>query len=236
MSRILIVVPTYNERENLSTLIELVHEQLSQAEILVVDDNSPDGTGDLADQISQAHSWVHVLHRNEKEGLGRAYLAGFAWALERSYDLICEMDADLSHPAEALPRMISAVTEEGADVALGSRWIEGGQVEGWPIRRKLLSKGGSFYARSVLGVTIKDLTGGFKCFKREVLETVGLDKVVTAGYGFQIELTWRALQAGFIVKEVPITFRDRVAGQSKMSTRIFVEALSLVWKLRFKII
>jgi dolichol-phosphate mannosyltransferase len=230
-SSCLIVIPTYNEKENLPQVLRQIRDHLSEAHCLIVDDGSPDGTGDLADQIAQEDSRVSVLHRSEKAGLGKAYLAGFAWALERNYEYIFEMDADLSHPAEALPRLLNAV-HQGADVALGSRWIEGGGVEGWPLKRKVLSLGGSWYARSVLGISIRDVTGGFKCFKRTVLEQLDLDQVVTAGYGFQIELTWRALKAGFQVTEVPIIFTDRIAGQSKMSTDIFVEALSLVWKLR----
>ena len=231
----LIIIPTYNERENLPIAIERVHEALPYADILVVDDGSPDGTGALADHLSAEDQRVHVLHRTEKAGLGLAYLAGFHWALVRSYELIFEMDADLSHPASALPRFIETI-EAGADVVLGSRWVKGGGVEGWPFKRRLLSKGGSLYARSILGVQVRDLTGGFKCFRRQVLEEMGLDKVVTAGYGFQVELTWRALKAGYNVVEVPIIFTDRVAGVSKMSSAIFLEALTLVWKLRFGLI
>ena len=227
----LIVVPTYNEKENLPHVLEQIHQHLPSCHCLIVDDQSPDGTGVLADEIATEDDRVFVLHRTQKEGLGKAYLAGFAWALQRDYQYIFEMDADLSHPAEALPRLLNAV-EQGADLALGSRWVDGGGVAGWPLKRKIMSIGGSWYARSVLGISIKDVTGGFKCFKREVLEEIDLQKVVTAGYGFQIELTWRALKSGFNVQEVPIIFTDRIAGQSKMSKEIFVEALSLVWKLR----
>lgn len=227
-----ILIPTYNERENLPRAIHCVHEHLPEAHILIIDDQSPDGTGELADQIALKDERVHVLHREVKEGLGRAYLAGFNWALERQYLLIFEMDADLSHPAEALPRMVKAA-HEGADLVLGSRWVRGGGVQGWPLKRQVLSRGGSFYARTILGCHIRDLTGGFKCFKRSTLLALDLEQVKTVGYGFQIELTWRALQRGLKVVEVPIIFTDRVAGYSKMSSAIFREALLLVWRLRF---
>ena len=227
----LIMIPTYNERESLPIALERVAEHAPLAHVLVIDDGSPDGTGALADELAKADERVHVLHRVSKEGLGRAYLAGFAWGLERGYERLLEMDADLSHPASALPRLFEAI-EEGADVALGSRWVKGGGVEGWPLRRQLLSKGGSLYARLVLGVGVRDITGGFKCFTREALEAIELERVVTAGYGFQIELTWRALKAGLVVREVPIIFVDRLYGASKMSLAIFVEALGLVWRLR----
>ncbi len=226
------MIPTYNELENLETAIKAVHEHSPVAHVLVIDDQSPDGTGELADRLAAKDDRIQVLHRAEKEGLGRAYLAGFQWALARDYELIFEMDADLSHPAEAIPRMVQAA-ESGADLVLGSRWVSGGGVIGWPLKRKVLSQGGSLYARLILGATIKDFTGGFKCFKRETLERLPLETIETAGYGFQIELTWRALQLGLHVVEIPITFTDRVAGLSKMSTSIFTEALLLVWKLRW---
>ncbi len=226
----LIVIPTYNERENLTRLLDAVHGSLPTAEVLVVDDNSPDGTGDLADSYASEHPHVHVMHREGKQGLGTAYLAGFRWALARHYTHVFEMDADFSHPPARLQALLDAT--QSADVALGSRWIKGGGTEGWPLKRQLLSRGGSLYARTVLGVGVRDLTGGFKCFRRHVLETIDLDGVQTVGYGFQIELTWRALEAGFAVVEVPITFVDRIAGKSKMSGSIFMEAVGLVWKLR----
>ncbi|MBM4292234.1 MAG: polyprenol monophosphomannose synthase [Deltaproteobacteria bacterium] len=229
----LIILPTYNERENLDSALTAIFEHAPWAHVLVVDDASPDGTGALADAWAARDGRVRALHRAGKEGLGRAYLAGFAWGLARGYELLFEMDADLSHPASALPRLRDAV-RAGADVALGSRWVAGGGVVGWPLRRQLLSRGGSLYARLVLGVGVRDLTGGFKCFRRAALERVGLGEVQTAGYGFQIELTWRALRAGLRVVEVPITFVDRVAGRSKMSAGIFVEALGLVWRLRWR--
>jgi dolichol-phosphate mannosyltransferase len=227
----LIVIPTYNERENLPRLLDAVHAALPTAEVLIVDDNSPDGTGALADAHAAEHPHVHVMHREGKQGLGTAYLAGFRWALAREYSHIFEMDADFSHPPDRLQALLEAT--ETADFALGSRWVRGGGTEGWPLKRRLLSRGGSLYARTVLGVGVRDLTGGFKCFRRKVLETIDLDGVQTVGYGFQIELTWRALEAGFEVVEIPITFVDRVAGKSKMSGSIVMEALGVVWKLRF---
>lgn len=226
----LIVVPTYNERENLPPLLDRVLEVLPQAHVLVVDDNSPDGTGALADERAARDPRIQVLHRAGKEGLGKAYLAGFKWALERDYTHIFEMDADFSHDPQTLPRFLEAA--QGADLVLGSRWVEGGGTVGWPLRRQLLSRGGSLYARTVLGVDIRDLTGGFKCFHRRVLAALDLDSVQTRGYGFQIELTFRALRQGFKVVEIPIRFTDRVAGQSKMNFRIMSEALTMVWKLR----
>ena len=230
MSRPLIVIPTYNELENLRLLVPLIFDALPHTHILVVDDNSPDGTGRLADEIASSDDRVFCLHRTAKEGLGRAYLAGFEWALERSYSHIFEMDADHSHEPSRLPALLKAT--EDADVALGSRWVKGGGTVGWPLKRRLLSRGGSLYARTILGVSVRDLTGGFKCFRREALLALDLGSVQTVGYGFQIELTWRAIQAGLTVVEVPICFKDRELGQSKMTADIFSEALSLVWKLR----
>ncbi|MCB9538819.1 MAG: polyprenol monophosphomannose synthase [Myxococcales bacterium] len=227
-------MPTYNEIENLPRILDAALAALPEAHVLVVDDGSPDGTGDLADRRAEADDRIHVLHRTEKAGLGRAYLAGFGWALSRDYTHVFEMDADFSHPADRLPALLAAT--EDADVALGSRWVKGGGTVGWPLKRQLISRGGSFYARRVLGVDIRDLTGGFKCFRREVLEALDFDAISAVGYGFQIELTWRALQKGFRVVEVPITFTDRVRGQSKMSGAIFAEALKLVWKLRLGLV
>ena len=233
-ARPLVIIPTYNERENLPRILDAVLAQLPHAHVLVVDDGSPDGTGDLADARAADDPRVHVMHRAGKLGLGTAYLAGFAWGLERDYTHLLEMDADFSHPPEALPRLIAAA--DRADFALGSRWVRGGGTEGWPLKRQVLSRGGSFYARSVLGVGVKDLTGGFKCFRRHVLEAMDLQGISAVGYGFQIELTFRALRAGFRVEEVPITFVDRVLGHSKMSGDIFREALVLVWKLRLGLV
>ena len=226
----LVLIPTYNERGNLSSFIAAVRASLPQADILVIDDNSPDGTGILAEEIATQDAHVRVLHREQKEGLGRAYLAGFAWALERQYSHVFEIDADFSHNPKDLPRLLEA-TEE-ADLALGCRWMPGGGVSGWPWSRLALSRFGNLYARLILGVSYRDLTGGFKCFRREALETLGLDKVRSVGYGFQIETTWRALKSGLRVVEVPIHFTDRTVGESKMSGQTFKEALILMWRLR----
>ena len=228
--RFLIVLPTYNELENLPRMIAALDRVRLQTpfsgEVLVVDDSSPDGTGLEADRLATQHDWVHVLHRPAKDGLGRAYLAGFAWALERPYSHILEMDCDLSHPPEAVPRLLAAI--EHADLALGSRYATGGAVAGWPIPRKIISRGGCLYARLVLGVGVRDLTGGFKCFRRWVLEALDLSDVRAGGYAFQIELTYSTLRLGGRVVEVPITFSDRTHGASKMSRAIVLEA---VWKV-----
>ena len=226
----LVLIPTYNERGNLSSFIAAVRASLPQADILVIDDNSPDGTGILAEEIATQDAHVRVLHREQKEGLGRAYLAGFAWALERQYSHVFEIDADFSHNPKDLPQLLEA-TEE-ADLALGCRWMPGGGVSGWPWSRLGLSRFGNLYARLVLGTPYRDLTGGFKCFRREALETLDLDKIQSVGYGFQIEVTWRALRSGLRVVEVPIHFTDRTVGESKMSGQTFKEALVLVWRLR----
>jgi dolichol-phosphate mannosyltransferase len=228
--RFVIVLPTYNERENLERVIEALAEVRGQApfpgDVLVVDDSSPDGTGELADGLAERHDWVHVLHRPGKQGLGQAYLAGFRWALEHDYSHILEMDADLSHPPEAVPRLLAAAVD--ADLVLGSRYVPGGGVVGWPAHRRLISRGGSLYARAVLGVGVHDLTGGFKCFRRRVLEAIDLSTVHGQGYVFQIELTYRTLRMGGRIVEVPITFEDRTAGASKMTPAIVAEA---VWKV-----
>jgi dolichol-phosphate mannosyltransferase len=225
MPRAVICLPTYNERENLPRVLDALEP--FGVEVLVIDDNSPDGTGDLADRLAADRDWVSVLHRERKEGLGPAYLAGFRRALSGDAEYVLEMDADLSHDPEAVPRLIEACVN-GADVALGSRYVEGGGTENWGRGRRLVSAGGSLYARTLLGVDIRDLTGGFKCFRRAVLEQIDLEAVTSKGYAFQIELTYRALRAGFRVVEVPIVFVDRTHGTSKMSRTIFLEA---VWKV-----
>lgn len=227
----LVIIPTYNERENLERLLGEIHQVDGALHILIVDDGSPDGTGELADQLAEADERIHVMHREGKLGLGTAYIAGFKWALKRDFELVFEMDADFSHEPEALPRFIEAVAN-GADLVIGSRWVPGGETPGWPAWRKGISRGGSLYARTVLGVDVRDLTSGFKCFHRRVLQAIDLDSVEAVGYGFQVELNWRTLRRGFKVVEVPICFRDRAAGQSKMSSKIFAEALVLVVKLR----
>jgi len=226
--RACVVLPTYNERENLPSIVPAILAA-AQVDVLVVDDNSPDGTGALADALAASHPRVRVLHRDRKEGLGRAYLAGFADALARGYGRILEMDADFSHDPARLPDLLAT----GADLALGSRYVEGGGTVNWGLGRRVLSKGGSLYARTILGLPIRDLTGGFKCFRREVLESIDLPSVRSTGYAFQIELTYRALKRGFTVREVPIVFADRRVGKSKMNRRIVAEALWMVWKIRF---
>jgi dolichol-phosphate mannosyltransferase len=200
--------------------------------VLVVDDDSPDGTGEIADRLAAAHEWVQVLHRSEKNGIGPAYLAGFRHALEHGAAYVMEMDSDFSHDPADLARLLAAVAG-GADLALGSRYVPGGGVSDWGLLRRLVSEGGSTYARLVLGLRVHDLTGGFKCFRREVLEAIHFDGVRSQGYAFQVELTYRAVRAGFRVQEVPIVFRDRQRGQSKMSWRIAAEAMWLVPRLRF---
>jgi dolichol-phosphate mannosyltransferase len=230
--RVLIVTPTYNERDNLLTFVHDVFEVVPDASILVVDDNSPDGTGALADEIAGKDPRVHVMHRAGKLGLGSAYIEGFGWGLARDFDLFFEMDTDLSHDPRYLPDFLEAF-ERGADFVIGSRNVPGGGVEGWGLGRHVVSKGGSLYSRTILGLGVHDLTSGYKAFRRHVLETVDLAAIRSNGYSFQIELTYRALRKGFRVAEVPIVFVDRRAGQSKMSRAIFLEAVALVWKLRF---
>jgi dolichol-phosphate mannosyltransferase len=229
--RALVCLPTYDERENLGPMVEAVLAAAPGIEILVVDDDSPDGTGRLADEIAAREPRVHVLHRARKEGLGRAYLAGFAWALERDYGLVLEMDCDFSHHPRYLPAMLAAA--ERADLVLGSRYVPGGGTVNWGLGRKLISRGGSLYARLILGLPVRDLTGGFKCFRREVLGAVDLPSVECSGYAFQIELTFRAARRGFHIAEIPIVFEDRRVGRSKMSRRIVLEAIRKVWSIRF---
>ncbi len=234
MSGAWLVVPTYNEAANLEPMVEGALRRLGEAaasrdgehRILVVDDASPDGTGHVADGLAGRYERVEVLHRRAKEGLGRAYRAGFARALDGGAELVLQMDADCSHDPADLPRLVAATRE--ADLVLGSRYVRGGGITEWGIFRRLLSRGGSWYARAVLGVGIRDLTGGFKCYRREVLERIDLDAITSKGYAFQIETTYRALRAGFRVREVPITFVDRVEGGSKMTRRIVLEA---IWKV-----
>jgi dolichol-phosphate mannosyltransferase len=224
-----VCLPTYNELENLPRVIDALEP--FGVRVLVIDDNSPDGTGDLADRLAAERDWVSVLHRPRKEGLGPAYLAGFRKVLEGDADYVLEMDADLSHDPADVPRLIEACAS-GAHLALGSRYVEGGGTENWGRGRRFVSAGGSLYARTLLHVSIRDLTGGFKCFRREVLETIDLGSVSSKGYAFQIELTYRTLRAGFTVVEVPIVFADRTHGASKMSRAIFLEAVARVPALR----
>jgi dolichol-phosphate mannosyltransferase len=231
MNRALVCIPTYNEAENIEPITRAVLTTEPRVDILIVDDNSPDGTGKLADTLAAREPRVRVLHREKKEGLGRAYLAAFRWALGAGYTSIIEMDADFSHDPRHLPTLLDAA-EGGADLVLGSRYVQGGGTVNWGVGRQVISRGGSLYARTILGVDIRDLTGGFKCFHRRVLEAIALDQVQSTGYAFQIELTYRTLKKGFTVKEVPIIFEDRRVGHSKMSRKIFLEALTMVWRLR----
>ncbi len=222
-SAVLVVIPTYNEADNLGAIITRLHTVLPDAQVLVVDDASPDGTGRLADTLAAADARVQVLHRAEKAGLGAAYLAGFAAALRGDHQVVVEMDADGSHAPEDLPALLTALV--GADVVLGSRYVPGGQVMNWPAHRRWLSRGGNLYSRLALGVGIRDLTGGYRVFQRRVLEELDLDNVSSQGYCFQVDLAWRAVQAGFRVREVPITFTERERGESKMNSGIVAEAL-----------
>jgi dolichol-phosphate mannosyltransferase len=230
--RPLVVVPTYNERVNLPLIVPPILAQDPRLEVLVVDDNSPDGTGALADQLAAADPRIHVLHRPGKSGLGKAYLAGFRWALDQGYDLIFEMDADFSHDPKFLPAFLEAARD--ADLVIGSRYKTGVNVINWPISRLLLSLGANEYARRVTGLPLTDSTGGFKCFRRQVLEAIDFDRVRSNGYSFQIEMSFRAWKKGFRLVEIPIVFTDRVEGQSKMNGRIVREAIWMVWWLRLK--
>ncbi len=228
-----LVLPTYNEAENIERFLAAVREKLPEkARILVVDDNSPDGTGRIADRLAAADDRIAVLHRPGKGGLGPAYIAGFRRALAEGAGLILEMDSDFSHDPAYLPRLLEA--SKRADLTIGSRYVEGGGVSDWGVLRRAISRGGSAYARLVLGVSVQDLTGGFKCFRREVLESIDLDSIEARGYAFQVEMTYRALQRGFKVVEVPIVFRDRQAGSSKMNRSIVAEAIWRVPLLRFR--
>jgi dolichol-phosphate mannosyltransferase len=233
--RALVCLPTFNERENLEPMIRALGERLDveRDQVLVIDDSSPDGTGAIADELAAELPWVDVLHRAVKEGLGPAYIAGFRRALSGSAELVLEVDCDFSHDPDDVPRLIAAC-EDGADLAIGSRWVEGGGTVNWGRGRIVISRGGSFYARTILGVGIRDLTAGLKCYRRDVLETIALDRVTAKGYGFQIETTYRTLLAGFRVVEIPITFTDRRVGESKMSGAIVVEAMLQVPVLRWR--
>ena len=223
LGRIVVIIPTFNERESLAAIVGRVRSSVPEVEILIIDDNSPDGTGAIADELAAAEPKVQVMHRLGKEGLGAAYLAGFSWALQNSFDVVVEMDADGSHQPEQLPRLLAAL--RGADLVLGSRWIAGGGTENWSKGREILSRGGNFYTRTMLGVPLHDATGGYRAFRADTLRKLGLHDVASQGYCFQVDLAWRAVQRGLVVTEVPITFVERAAGTSKMSQRIVVEAL-----------
>ena len=235
LGQILVIIPTFNELESLPVIVGRVRAAVPEAHILVADDNSPDGTGLLADELASTDEHVKVMHRLGKEGLGAAYLAGFAWALEHGYDVVVEMDADGSHQPEQLPRLLDQLRT--ADLVLGSRWVNGGGTVNWPKSRQFLSKGGSLYTRVMLGVPLRDVTGGYRAFRADTLRKLDLHEVASQGYCFQVDLAWRAVQRGLVVKEVPITFVERVAGSSKMSQKIVVEALwrVTVWGVDDKI-
>jgi dolichol-phosphate mannosyltransferase len=222
-----LILPTYNEAENVDAVVRAALDQLASTgrdhTILVVDDNSPDGTGDIADRLAAADASVHVLHRSQKAGLGAAYIAGFRWALAEGYDAVVEMDADGSHAPEELPRLLTALRE--ADLVIGSRWVPGGQIRNWPVYRQVISIGGSTYARVLLRFPVRDSTSGYRAFRRQVLEELKLDEVASQGYCFQIDLAWKTWRSGFRVREVPITFTEREVGRSKMSRAIVIEAL-----------
>ncbi len=229
--RLLVLIPTYNERDNLPRIVPLVLGQHEGIDILVIDDGSPDGTGELADELADAEPRIHVLHRTDKLGLGPAYLAGFRWGLARGYPLLCEMDADLSHSPEMLPAFMEEAGR--ADVVIGSRYLDGRvTVVNWPMSRLLISYFGCWYARTITGLPVADATGGFNCWRREVLEAIDLGHIVSNGYAFQIELKVRAARKGFRLVEVPIVFRERDSGESKMSGKIVREAVWRVWMLR----
>lgn len=229
--RTLVIIPTYNESENMRGIVEMVLQQSPAIDLLIVDDNSPDGTGDIVEEMSRKQPRLHLMRRAGKLGLGTAYIAGFKWGLTRGYDYLMEMDADFSHDPNELPNFLKKIEE--ADLVLGSRYCNGIRVINWPLSRLVLSKGAAWYVRLITGLPVTDPTGGFKCFRREVLEAIELDKVRSNGYAFQVEMTYKAWMKGFRVAETPITFVDRYAGQSKMSGKIVREALWMVWLLAF---
>jgi len=230
--RVLVCIPTYNEAANIVDAVERVRAAVPEADVLVIDDASPDGTGEIATRLASVDDAVHVLHRTDKEGLGAAYIAGFRWAKEHGYSVVVEMDADGSHQPEELPRLLSALRD--ADLVLGSRWVPGGEVRNWPLTRRLLSQGGNRYTRFALGLPLHDATGGFRAYRMTVLDVLPLDTVASQGYCFQVDLAWQAWRQGFRIVEVPITFVERTRGESKMSRAIVAEALWRVtwWGLR----
>jgi dolichol-phosphate mannosyltransferase len=227
--RVLIVMPTYNERQNLEIMAGRIRESTPDADLLVVDDNSPDGTGDLAEKLAETDPHVHVMHRTEKAGLGKAYIAGFTWALERGYDVIVEMDADGSHRPEDLPRLLAAVAA-GADGVIGSRWVPGGKVVNWPKKREILSRGANIYTRLMIGFSVKDATGGYRAYRASTLRRIDLSNVESTGYSFQVDITVRIIKAGLRIVEVPITFVERERGVSKMDSAIIREAFWRVFQ------
>ncbi|MCQ2000765.1 polyprenol monophosphomannose synthase [Arthrobacter zhaoxinii] len=225
--RVLTIIPTYNEIESLPITLKRLRNAVPDSDVLIADDNSPDGTGAYADKIAAEDPQVHVLHRKGKEGLGAAYIAGFRWGLERGYDILVEMDADGSHRPEELPRLLEA-SKAGADLVIGSRWVTGGSVVNWPLHRKLLSRAGSTYSRFMLGIPVRDITAGYRAFRRGTLEQLDLGAVESVGYGFQVDMTFRVARMGLSITEVPITFVERELGDSKMSGNIVVEAMANV--------
>ncbi|TAM37169.1 polyprenol monophosphomannose synthase [bacterium] len=231
MNKKVVVIPTYNEIKNISKLILELLSLDGNFDILVVDDNSPDGTGQEVERLSGLHKEVNILHRPGKLGMGRAYIDGFKWALMRNYELICEMDADFSHSPRDLLRLLDAIND--SDLCIGSRYIENGGVVNWPVWRQVLSRTANLYTRLVTSMPVKDVTSGFKCFRRRVLESISLDKIRSEGYSFQIEMHYKVLKKGFNVKEIPIIFVDRQHGKSKISKKIIIEAFFTVWKLVF---
>jgi dolichol-phosphate mannosyltransferase len=226
----LVIIPTYNEAENISAIISEVLKQDEHLQVLVVDDNSPDGTGNIVKHLMESHERIHLLERDEKKGLGPAYVAGFKYAIENNYNYIFEMDADFSHDPKELPVMLKEI--QSHDLVIGSRYVQGINVVNWPIQRLILSYFAAHYVQFVTGMPIKDPTGGFKCFRKEVLESINLDKILSDGYSFQVEMNFRAWKKGFKIKEIPIIFTDRRSGQSKMSKKIVREAIWMVWKLK----
>lgn len=224
VGRVLVIIPTYNESQNIESITTRLRNAVPDAHVLIADDNSPDGTGEIADHLAEHDDHVHVMHRKGKQGLGAAYLAGFHWGLDEGYDVLVQHDADGSHQPEELPRLLEAIAD-GADMVKGSRWVPGGSVVNWPATRKFISKGGSLWTRLWLGIPVKDATGGFNAFRASTLRGLNLDEVASAGYCFQIDMVWRALKHGFKVVEVPITFVERELGDSKMSRNIVIEAL-----------
>jgi dolichol-phosphate mannosyltransferase len=234
IGRVIVLIPTYNEREALPAILERLRAEVPSVDIVVLDDNSPDGTGEIADQYAQGDAQIHVVHRTGKEGLGRAYLHGFRWALERGYDVLVEMDADGSHQPKHLPGILAALAD--SDVVIGSRWIRGGSVENWPRHRKALSVGGNLYTKVMLGMPVNDATAGFRAYRASALEKIGLENVASQGYCFQVDLTRRAVRAGLRVREVPITFVEREVGSSKMSPDVARESLLNItaWGVRYR--
>jgi len=235
LDRVLVIIPTYNESQNIESITNRLRRSVPDAHILIADDNSPDGTGDIADRLSSDDDHIHVMHRKGKEGLGAAYLAGFHWGLDEGYDILVEHDADGSHQPEELPRLLQAI-RAGADMVKGSRWVKGGSVINWPKSRQFISRGGSLWTRLWLGIPVKDATGGFNAFRASTLRGISLDEVASAGYCFQIDLVWRAIRNGYTVVEVPIEFVEREFGDSKMSRNIVVEALlrTTLWGIEYR--